>query len=58
MTKFLKKRIKVAVYLDPTQKAALEKLAERTRVPWATYVRQGVDMVLAKYKKRSKTGAR
>lgn len=57
VTKAPKKRIKVAVYLDPKQKAALEKLTERTRVPWATYVREGVNMVLAKYKRRSKTGA-
>jgi hypothetical protein len=51
------KRIKVAVYLDPKQKAELEKLTEQTRVPWAEYVREGVDLVLARYRKR-KGGAR
>jgi hypothetical protein len=46
------KRIKIAVYLDPEQKVALEELSERTRVPWADYVREGVDVVLAKYTTR------
>jgi hypothetical protein len=46
------KRVKVAVYLDPKQKVALETLSERTRVPWAEYVREGVDMALERYKKQ------
>jgi hypothetical protein len=48
------KRIKVAVYLDVTQKGALEKLSEKTRVRWAEYVREGVDMVLMKYRNKRK----
>lgn len=52
MTKHTKKkagRIRTNIYLNPDQKAGLEKLTEETRVPWAEYVREGVDMVLAKY---------
>lgn len=52
------KRIKVAIYLDPEQKAALETLSKQTRVPWATYVRDGIDMVLAKYRTQMKRGGR
>lgn len=43
------KRHRTNIYLDQEQKAALEKLTEATRVPWAEYVREGVDMVLAKH---------
>ncbi len=38
------------LYLDPSQKAALKDLSKRTRVPMAVYLREGVDMLLAKYK--------
>lgn len=47
------KRIKIAVYLDPRQKAALGKLSEQTRVPWAEYVREAVDDLLRKYKRKA-----
>lgn len=50
------KRIKVAVYLDPEQKASLTKLSEQTRVPWAEYVREAVNDLLEKYKKQLKAG--
>ncbi len=51
-------RTRVNVYLDPEQKAALERLTEATRVPWSEYVREGVDWVLAKYKKPLKSAGR
>jgi len=54
-TKTTEKRIKTAIYFDPEQKAALEALSKQTRVPWATYVREGIDMVLAKYRKKGGT---
>ena len=41
-----------SLYLDPETAAALRKLSEETRVPQQTYLREGVDMVLAKYRKR------
>lgn len=52
------KRVKIAVYLDPEQKAALEGLTRTTRVPWAEYVREGIDIVLAKYRKQNKGRSR
>ncbi len=48
------RRHRTNIYLDQEQKTALEKLTETTRVPWAEYVREGVDMVLAKYGKKSR----
>lgn len=47
-------RYRTNVYLEAAQVAALQKLTEETRVPWAEYIREGVDMVLAKYAKRSR----
>ena len=44
------KRIMTPLYLDPPQKAALRKLSDRTRVPMAVYLREAVDMLLAKYR--------
>lgn len=51
-----RKRITTTVYLDPEQKAALDELSKITRVPAAEYVREGVDMVLARYKKQLRRG--
>ena len=50
-------RVRVNMYLDADQKAALDKLTEQTRVPWAEYVREGVGMVLAKYRTRKTRGS-
>ncbi len=45
-----KPRIRTNIYLDADQKEALERLSESTRVKVAEYVREGVDMVLERYK--------
>ncbi|MEM9493015.1 MAG: ribbon-helix-helix domain-containing protein [Myxococcota bacterium] len=45
-----RKKISTTVYITPEQNAALKQLHERTRVPVAEYIRQGIDMVLDKYK--------
>ncbi len=37
------------VYITPEQNTLLKKLHERTKVPVAEYIRQGIDLVLAKY---------
>jgi hypothetical protein len=37
---------KVTVYPTPEQMAALRWLSEQTRVPFAVYIRQGVDLML------------
>ncbi len=49
-----KGRIRVNFYLEPEQKDALERLTKVTRVPWSEYVREGVDMVLDRYKRHLK----
>lgn len=45
-----RKKISTTVYITPEQDASLKKLHERTRVPVAEYIRQGIDMVLDRYK--------
>lgn len=44
-------RVMLSLYLDPAQHEAVKKLSEKTRVPSAVYLREGVDLVLAKYSK-------
>jgi hypothetical protein len=47
--RLLKKQ--VIAYLEPEQAEDLRSLSDRTRVPQQVYMREGVDMVLAKYRK-------
>lgn len=44
-----RKKVSTTVYITPEQDALLKQLNERTRVPVAEYIRQGIDMVLEKY---------
>lgn len=44
------KMVQTTVYMTPEQQAALRKLNERTRVPIAEYLREGIEMVLAKHR--------
>lgn len=39
--------VSVTVYMETAQFAALKALSKRTRVPYAEYIRNGVDLVLA-----------
>ena len=43
------KRVFTGVYFDRPQHDALRALSDRTRVPLAAYLREAVDMLLAKY---------
>jgi hypothetical protein len=43
------KRVFTGVYFDRAQHDALRSLSDRTRVPLAAYLREAVDMLLAKY---------
>ena len=43
------KKISTTVYLTPTQYAQLKLLHDRTKVPMAELIRQGIDMVLTKH---------
>jgi hypothetical protein len=40
----------MALYLDQPKAEALRKLSAQTRVPMQVYLREGVDLVLAKYR--------
>jgi hypothetical protein len=44
------KKSQVSVYVDPEQAAALRELSRRTRVPQQVYLREGLDLVLQRYK--------
>ncbi len=43
------KRVFTGVYFDRPQHDALRALSDETRVPLAAYLREAVDMLLAKY---------
>ena len=45
-----RKKISTTVYITPEQDAALKQLNSKTKVPVAEYIRQGIDLVLEKYK--------
>jgi len=45
-----RKKISTTVYITPEQDAQLKALHDRTRVPCAEYIRQGIDLVLEKYR--------
>jgi hypothetical protein len=51
------KRIMTSVYLDAAALKALQALSEESRVPIAVYLREAVDMVLAKYKVKVRSAA-
>jgi hypothetical protein len=41
------------LYLDEPQRDELKALSDRTRVPQQVYLREGVDLVLRKYRSKS-----
>jgi hypothetical protein len=45
-----RKKISTTVYISPEQDAALKQLNAKTKVPVAEYIRQGIDLVLEKYR--------
>ena len=45
-----RKKISTTVYITPEQDARLKQLHDKTKVPVAEYIRQGIDMVLEKQK--------
>jgi predicted DNA-binding protein len=44
-----RKKISTTVYITPEQDERLKELHDRTKVPVAEYIRQGIDLVLQKY---------
>ena len=45
-----RKKISTTVYITEDQNDKLKLLNKRTKVPVAEFIRQGIDMVLDKYK--------
>ena len=45
----MRKKISTTIYVTPEQADKLKVLHERTKVPVAEYIRQGIDLVLEKY---------
>lgn len=45
-----RKKISTTIYITPEQNELLKLLNRKTRVPIAEYIRQGIDLVLEKYK--------
>jgi predicted DNA-binding protein len=47
-----RKKISTTVYITPEQNEKLKLLNEKTKVPVAEYIRQGIDLVLDLHKER------
>lgn len=45
-----RKKISTTIYITPEQGEQLKLLHDRTKVPVAEYIRQGIDLVLEKYR--------
>ncbi len=43
-------KISTTVYITPEQNELLKLLSQKTRVPVASYIREGIDMVIEKHK--------
>jgi hypothetical protein len=44
-----RKKISTTIYVTPEQSERLRELHERTKVPVAVYIREGIDLVLRQY---------
>lgn len=44
-----RKKLSTTIYITPEQNDRLKVLHERTKVPIAVYIREGIDLMLAKY---------
>ena len=45
-----RKKISTTIYITPEQNELLKALHDKTKVPVSEYIRQGIDLVLDKYK--------
>jgi hypothetical protein len=45
-----RKKLSTTVYLTVEQDKALKELGEKTKVPVAEYIRQGVDLILERHR--------
>lgn len=46
----MRKKVSTTVYLTEEQNLALKELNKKTRIPIAEFIREGIDLVLMKYK--------
>ena len=44
-----RKKISTTIYITPEQNDKLKQLHERTKVPVAVFIREGIDLVLEQY---------
>jgi len=44
-----RKKISTTIYVTPEQNERLRELHDRTKVPVAVYIREGIDLVLRQY---------
>lgn len=47
-----RKKVSTTVYLTPEQSERLKALTAKTRVVTAEYIREGIELVLAKYEQQ------
>ncbi|HXX30055.1 MAG TPA: ribbon-helix-helix domain-containing protein [Myxococcaceae bacterium] len=45
-----RKKLSTTIYITPEQSELLKLLNQKTKVPVAEYIRQGIDLVLDKYR--------
>ena len=45
-----RKKISTTIYITPEQNELLKELNQKTKVPVAEYIRQGIDLILTKHK--------
>ena len=45
-----RKKISTTIYITPEQNELLKELNQKTKVPVAEYIRQGIDMILEKHR--------
>ena len=48
-------KTQITTYILISQKERLKELSDRTRVPISEYLREGIDMVLSKYREELNT---
>ncbi len=44
-------KISTTVYITPEQNESLKLLSQKTRIPVASFIREGIDLVLERHKK-------
>ncbi|MDB4930246.1 MAG: hypothetical protein JWM10_2730 [Myxococcaceae bacterium] len=47
-----RKKVSTTIYIEPEQLELLKLLNERTKVPMAEFIREGIDMVLQKHREK------